>query len=509
MKQNAHKIFVNTILLTAAALVMRGVGLIFQVYLADKIGASSIGVYSLIMSVYTMFTTLGSGGIRFAVTRLTAAAITENDSVRKTVNTSLAYGLILGFASSLILFASSGFIGERWIGMTDCTPALRILALSLPFISVSAVFGGYFTGVERVVRSVVVDIAEQLSRIFITVVLLSIYGGDSLLYVCASLAAAAVFGEFVSCLAHLILYFIDIRRFPKNTPKGGYVKKIFGTAMPIAVSAYMRTGLSSLGHILIPRGLRLSGASFDKAFATYGIIHGMTFPVLLFPSALLTALAELIIPRLTTAQSEHNQTGINYMASRVIKIGLMFSMCVAGIMFFFGGALGECLYKTGDVGLYMKYFAPLIPVMYCDMITDGCLKGLGQHMKAMYINLAEATLNVILLYFLIPRCAILGYGISIYVCESFNFALSFGRLLKVAGVDVRLIDIAKIIFSATGAALIAGMFALNIVMSISATIVLYVIFLYALGVILKSDVVWFKGILHRTNTERPGYDFKA
>ncbi len=497
MGKNAHKIFINTLLLTAASLVMKGVGLVFQIYLADRIGASSLGVYSLIMSVYTMFVTIGSGGIRFAVTRLTAAAAAEGGSVRGTVGAALVYALMFASASALCLFFSADFIGERWIGAEGCASALKILSVSIPFISLTAVFGGYFTGVERIVRSVAVDIGEQLSRIFVTIALFSVITEDRLPYICAVLAIAALFGEIVNGTVHTVLYLIDVRRFPRLPSKGGFSRKILTTALPIAVSAYLRTGLSSLGHILIPRGLRAAGSGFDSAFATYGAIHAMAFPVLLFPSALLTALAELIIPRLTAAQSEGNQKGINYMTSRVIKIGLMFSALTAAVMFFSGGALGEAIYKSSEVGLYMKYFAPLIPVMYCDMVTDGCLKGLGQHMKAMYINIAEATLNVTLLYFLIPRCAILGYGISIYVCECFNFALSFGRLLRVAKVSVSPADFAKIALSAILAAGGVGAVSLGPATAVILTAVAYAPLLYIFGAFPKSDVLWLRGIIRR------------
>ena len=499
MNENAHKIFVNTLMLTSATLVMRGVGLIFQVYLAGRIGASAIGVYSLIMSVYTMFTTLGSGGIRFAVTRLTAASLAEGGSVRRTVGSALCYSLSFGLFSCACLYFGGGFIAARWIGSDGCAPALRVLALSLPFISMSAVFGGYFTGVERVIRSVCVNILEQLSRIFTTVILLGLapagIGG-----VCGALAAAALFGEAVSFTALAVLYLIDVRRLPRGSGKGRYIRSLFGTAMPIAVSSYMRTGLNSLGHILIPKGLQRSGAAFDAAFASYGAIHGMAFPVLLFPSALLTALAELVIPRLTSAQSRGGQRGINYMATRVIKIGLIFSVGVGGVMFFFGGPLGEAVYGEPQVGRYLRCFAPLVPVMYCDMITDGCLKGLGQHMKAMVINIAEATLNVALLYILIPRWAIAGYGISIYVCESFNFALSFGRLLRVADVDIGLSDLARIVLSGALAGWLAsGVPGLGLAAGIIAAVLIYLALLYAVRAISKNDVTWFKGVVRSGN----------
>lgn len=495
MKQNAHRIFVNTLMLTAATLVMRGVGMLFQVYLADKIGASSLGLHSLIMSVYTMFVTLGSGGIRFAVSRLTAECAALKTGVRKTVGTALIYSLILGMFSAWTLFSSADFIANRWIGMVEAVPALKILALSLPFISVSAVFGGYFTGVERVVRSVCVNISEQVGRIIVTVVLLNRFGSMGLAHICASLAAAALLGEVINCSFHFILYSADVRRFPKNQPSVRCWGKIFSTAMPIAVSAYMRTGLNSLGHILIPKGLRKSGANFAAAFETYGFIHAMTFPVLLFPSALLSALAELIVPRLTAAQAEGHKNSIDYMTCRVFKAGLIFSVGIASVMFFFGKELGIAIYKTAEVGNFMHIFAPLIPVMYCDMITDGCLKGLGLHMKAMYINLAEATLNVILLYTLIPRMGIMGYGISIYVCECFNFFFSFKTLLSAAKIRISFVEIFGIFISGIIAAFFGKMLFTGVVVSIVSSLGIYGALLCIFNAVPMSDVLWLKNIV--------------
>lgn len=494
MNSNAHRIFVNTLLLTAASLVMRGVGLAFQVYLAGKIGPSALGVYSLIMSVYALFVTLGSGGIRFSVTRLTAAAISGGGCVRRTVGTALGFSLGFGFFSGFCLYFGAGFISGRWIGESECRAALEILAVSLPFISVSAVFGGYFTGVERVTRSVGVSILEQLSRIFVTVVFLAAAKGG-IGETCAALAAAAALGEAVSCLALAVLYFIDVRPIPRRPEKERYLRKLFGTAMPIAVSSYMRTGLNSLGHILIPKGLQRSGADFDSAFAAYGSIHGMAFPMLLFPSALLTALAELVIPRLTSAQSRGGQRGINYMATRVIKIGLIFSVCVAGLMFFFGEPLGTAVYKSPRVGRYVRVFAPLIPVMYCDMVTDGCLKGLGQHMKAMFINIAEAGLNVALLYILIPRYAIAGYGISIYVCECFNFVLSFGRLLRVADIDIGLSQLLRTALAVAAAGWLTVRLPVGPVPSMVCAAAVYVLLLRLLRVVGKDDVEWVRSVV--------------
>ena len=52
-------------------------------------------------------------------------------------------------------------------------------------------------------------------------------------------------------------------------------RRMLAVALPLAVSAYARTSLTTLEHLLIPRGLKSSGLSADRALAGYGIVHGM------------------------------------------------------------------------------------------------------------------------------------------------------------------------------------------------------------------------------------------
>ena len=67
---NSRKILTNTLFLTFSSLAMRSIGMSFQIYLTNKINASGVGLFGLIMSVYTLFTTLAISGIRFGATRL-------------------------------------------------------------------------------------------------------------------------------------------------------------------------------------------------------------------------------------------------------------------------------------------------------------------------------------------------------------------------------------------------------------------------------------------------------
>ena len=71
--------------------------------------------------------------------------------------------------------------------------------------------------------------------------------------------------------------------------------------------------------------------------------------------------------------------------------------------------------------------------MYLDIVTDGCLKGLGEMMRSMRYNIGEALIGLLLVMTLLPRYALRGYLAMLYICELWNFSMSFARLCRVAG----------------------------------------------------------------------------
>ena len=105
--------------------------------------------------------------------------------------------------------------------------------------------------------------------------------------------------------------------------------------LPLAVSAYARTSLTTLEHLLIPRGLKSSGLTADRALAGYGIVHGMALPVVLFPSCLLYALADLLVPELTTAQVSGRCGDIRRLVRTLLYRCLLFACGTAVLLLAF------------------------------------------------------------------------------------------------------------------------------------------------------------------------------
>jgi stage V sporulation protein B len=68
--------------------------------------------------------------------------------------------------------------------------------------------------------------------------------------------------------------------------------------------------------------------------------------------------------------------------------------------------------------------------MYLDHVADSMLKGIGEQVYSMWVNITDSLLSVALVWILIPRMGIMGYAVVIVIMEAYNFALSIFRLRK-------------------------------------------------------------------------------
>ncbi len=427
----------NTLLMTAAGIVLRCVGLSYQVWLAESIGQAGIGLFQLIGTVNMLCATFAISGIRFATTRLVSEEIGlgRASCVGAAVGKCLAYAACFGSLAFAVMFFGAEKIGFLWIGDARTVLSLKTLSISMPMLALSSVFSGFFIATGRVWQASVIQIIEQLVNILSAFLLLE-PGGD-LEQSCAAIARSNVLADGCSLALSAAVYFTLRPGNFSAAEDAGLGRRMLGIALPLAFSAYARTALTSLMNLMVPRKLRSSGLSADSALAGYGIIGGMVFPVITFPSCLLSAAAELSISHLTAAQMQKNSRRILKTVKTLLGCAGLFSLVVAGLLFCFSEILGVYIYKSLEAGRYIRLFAFLVPIMYMDIVTDGCLKGLGQMSASMRYNICEAALGLMLVMLLVPRWGLAGYIFVLFFCEGFNFTLSIRRLVRVCGGNIR------------------------------------------------------------------------
>ena len=327
-----------------------------------------------------------------------------------------------------------------------------------------------------------------------------------------ALVIGSAASEALSFLYLIAFYIFDKKRHlrektPKNDPH--MTSRMLGISLPIALSSYLRSGLVTIEHILIPVGLRKHGVDYSTALASYGTIHGMVFPLILFPSAVCSTFAGLIVPELSELADKYKTVYKNkhicYIVRRALTFALFFGIGTAGILACFARPLGLAVYDSEEAAGFIRIFAPLIPVMYLDTTVDGMLKGLGQQLHSMFYNIIDASMSVILVWTLIPKIGVYGYVVCIFITELVNLAFSLSRLMTVTGVDIPIPKaILCPILCIAGAASLTSILLHTtrqtltlpiLILAILICIVLYAILLRITSAVNKEDSAWLKSII--------------
>lgn len=359
----------------------------------------------------------------------------------KAVKSCLLFAVCLGVGAGVLLLAFSDIIVSKWLNSAISAVPLYLIVIGLPFIAISSVVNGYFSAVRKAYKSAISQSLELIIKICVTIILLQFANSKSVEYICFCLILADVISEVCSCLFLYILYKIDRLRFCKrHVSIITFKKKIFKITVPVSITSYIRSGLSTLKQFIIPNRLTAYGLSYSRALSEYGKINGMTMPVLMFPNVAIGSFSSLLIPEFSSLMANKHKKRIIDVCNKIFTITSMFSICVTFIFICFSNEISLAVFQNIDCGIYIKMLSPLILFMYLDNIIDSMLKGLNRQFGVMICNIVDLMITICLLYFLLPIFGISGYIFAIFVSEIFNFTVSYVQLYKATGFKLNIIS---------------------------------------------------------------------
>ena len=440
-----HSVFLkNAAILTVTSLILRTVGIFFRIYMSNKIGAEGMGLYQLIVSIYVLGSTFATSGISTAVTRLVADELARGNatSVRRILRRSILLSLLIGVASTAIIYGGAELISTYWIKDVRATPALRVLSFSLPSMGISSCLRGYFIARRRVAVSSRAQLIEQAVRIGIVVFLLDRFSVFGIGIACMAVMIGDTVAEWTACGCIALGYAADRRRLASSLPHRSsppltsVVRRVLTIAVPITAGRYLNTILRTIENILVPNSIAKYSGSQESGLSQFGALKGMALPLIFFPASFLSAMATLLIPEISAANALNQKERINHAVERALRITLLSSILIGAVFTVFSGELGLLLYNSTEVGLYLRVLAPLTPIMYTESIVDGMLKGLNQQNSSLKYSVTDSSLRIVLILLLVPYR---GMGAFLFIMVISNVLTSFlntHRLLKVTGMSI-------------------------------------------------------------------------
>ncbi|MDD4124972.1 MAG: polysaccharide biosynthesis C-terminal domain-containing protein [Eubacteriales bacterium] len=432
----------NAAIICAFSLACRGSGMLFRLYLSNRIGSEGIGLYQLVLSIYSLFASFATAGIGISVSKIAAEELEGGGGTKgaeKALKTASRLALSLGVLSMLSLLALSSPFSKLLLGDSRTLLPLRILSLSMPFMAMSSSIKGYFIASRRVMIPASSQLFEELCKIGLNMVIISFFLSSTtdIGKLCIGITTGLACGEVFSFFYVYSFWFFGKRyRFNKGESRFCSLKRITEVALPNAAGSWLTNGLHTAENLLIPYCFALYGGSEAKALSDFGLIRGMVIPVLFFPFAFLSALISILIPEISRLNTFSDKTARDMKMQKTLRVTFIFGIAAGGIFFFFPEEISRAFYHSAESARAFRLLAAVTPFMYIETITDGLLKGIGQQAYTMRITLYNCVLRITAIFLFIPSTGAEGYLWLLIVSNTFSFIMCLSRILKVSCVRI-------------------------------------------------------------------------
>lgn len=493
-----ESIIMGTLILTAATTIVRVVGMLFRIYLANTLGAEGMGLYQLILSVYMLMVTLATSGIRVAVSRLISEELVLKNysNAKKVLNQSILLSLFTGFAAAFLMYYFADYLGSELLNDERTTLSILYLVPSLPLIAVSNCYKGYFYAVGKITKPAIIQVTEQLCRIVVIFAIMDYFLPMGLAYGCAAVSIGMVAEEVFSLILTWLFYIFDKKPFKKSNVKAdNMIFKILGISLPLSATSYLNAILRTVENTMIPARLLMYGLSAEAAMSLYGMIKGMVLPILFFPSSFLTSLSSILIPSVAGDNAASNEKKVSDTLSKVLHFTAISGILVVAIFVAFPNEVALAVYNDTQVGTMIKIISYVCPFMYLNMVISSMLHALGEQMSSFKVNIIESILKISIIYIFVPIYGFNAYLFSLFLTTILNTALYLAKLLQVSCI---VFDISNWIFKPVAAGAAAGLlskflyniFVLNSSRQIFSLIssIIILMLLYLMGLIMTKSI---------------------
>lgn len=445
LKKWSHPLVAGTVILTVTGLVSRFIGFFYRIFLSNVFGAEGMGLYQLISPVLALSFSLTVSGIQTAISKYVASETSTHDYKNsfRTLWAGFLLAMALSAACALGIYVYAEPIASNLLLEARTAPLLRIIALSIPMASVHSCINGYFYGIRKTGIPAFSQLAEQVCRVGSVYLIYFVCQKHGLTPTISFAVVGLVIGESASMIVSVVAI---LARAHQVFPSRGHVsaqepsmipakhtlapmsffrqtaplssvlalyRRITGQllqlAVPLSANRLVLNLLQSVEAIYIPNRLMAYGLDNADALSVYGVLTGMSLPLILFPSAITNSISVLLLPIVSEADASGNQTTVKRAILTSIRSCLLLGFLCTTMFLLFGRTAGRLLYGSELAGSFILTLSFLCPFMYIASMLNSILNGLGKTIQTFLFSVISLLLRLLFVFFAIPRFGIQGY----------------------------------------------------------------------------------------------------
>lgn len=433
-------ILAGTLLLTATGLFAQVVGFLYRMLLSRLIGAETMGLYQLVMPVYSVLMSVTAVGLTVAVSTLSARyhALNDDGTVKAVLRQALGGFLLLAVPLGIAVAALSDPISVYLLGDARTRLGVVLLVPCVLLTGVENLHKHCFYGIGRVRPPAAVETAEQLIRAGAVLLLLVALLPRSAEETVGIIVLGMVLCEVFSACALTLLFRRHWRRSPPGAAQEGISRRrLFAIALPVGCTSLLGTLLNCANSVLIPAKLVEGGMALSEAMSEFGVLCGMTLPLLGLPTGFIGALCLVMVPDLSRRTAQGDRRAAAGFLDRVVSATSLLMAPAMALLTVVGPAMGRAMFRDERVGELILPLAAGTLLGCYQSVLSGALNGLGLQGKAARNAILSDVVQLGFTFFTVSRWGLAGFAAGYVASGLVGAGLNLASVLRATSLRPR------------------------------------------------------------------------
>ncbi|OXM82831.1 stage V sporulation protein B [Paenibacillus rigui] len=419
----------GTFILTAAAFITRMIGFLTSILLARYLGPEGIGLLMMAHPLVPMMITLTSLGLPVAISKLVAEAEAQGDTgkVKRILQVSLTLTVSISVILTLGVFIGSKSIASVILADSRAYYAMLAIIPIAPLVAISSVLKGYFRGKQNMKPIAISDVIENIVQIAVIVMLVQVLLPYGIEYAAAGAMACSVIGEGSGLLYLLFMYMLHKKT---SAPAGSQANaaalpnkkhilyELLHIGLPSTGQGFIHSIYRAFKPALVIKSLAIAGIGTAMATKQYGLLMGYAFPLLVFPTFIMSSLSTALIPSISEANAGNNRRLIHQRIDQAIQLAFIVGAPCTLILYMWAIPLTTVLYHAPEAGHLLKLLAPFFLLHYFEEPLHAILLGVGRVKTVMWNFIISTVLQAAAIFIMGSEWGIYGVatGINFGIC---------------------------------------------------------------------------------------------
>ncbi|MEZ0537010.1 oligosaccharide flippase family protein [Caldicellulosiruptoraceae bacterium PP1] len=389
-----NKILNQVLILSACNIVTTSLFFFYRVLISRQISSEGMGLFTFAMTAYFLFYSFSSGGIAVSISK----NIAENSNIKgypeKVKFIIGRFVLLLSFIVTMIFLLLNGWICNNIYKTPILQNNLYPLIFCVIIVSQSAIYKGYFYGLQKPLTPALAEIFENIMRISIVSLIFMTFTLDWNKKIFVSILGIPI-GEISSFSFLLIGYLIknkSIRLSVTFSDLSKIIVDVLKISIPLAIIGILSNVFQTIENSVVPKLFQNNNINFEKAISIFGVINGMSYPVAFLPAVLITSLSTVIVP--TVSELHGNKKALSRRINKFILVTIAISLPIMVIYYIYPNEICFLLFKNKEAGIYLKAIVPALSFYYLSITLSSILNALSEASFNFYQNTVISILRL-------------------------------------------------------------------------------------------------------------------